>query len=199
MRTCIVTRNSAPEDHLIRFVADPDAQVVPDLRRRLPGRGVWVTATRDAVDTAQQSGGFARGLRQPVKADSDLGERVDILLQKAVLGALSMARKAGDLVTGFTKVEQAVGCGRVILLIHAADAAQDGIRRLAAAFTRLHGRDVPVPTLRIFDSAQLDLALGGTNVIHAALLDGSAGGSARHWIDRLTHYRGMATGNGQGA
>jgi len=192
-RTCIVTNESGSEETLIRFVADPDANVVPDLRRRLPGRGVWVTGSRDVVDRARRTGRFAKGFRAAVTVAPDLADQVDGLLERGLLGALSMARKAGDLVTGFTKVEKAIGAGRAAMLIHASDAAEDGIRRLSAMLLRHTDKENSLPGLRIFDSAQLDLAFGGSNVVHAALLGGSTTGSVRQWVDRLERYRGTVS------
>ena len=52
LRLCAVSRVHKPPEELIRFVAGPDGAIVPDLARRLPGRGVWVDATREAVDAA---------------------------------------------------------------------------------------------------------------------------------------------------
>jgi predicted RNA-binding protein YlxR (DUF448 family) len=146
-RRCIVTGQSADADGLIRFVAGPDGSVVPDLKRTLPGRGCWVTARRDMVDKAVSKKLFARALRRKVDAPADLGALVDHLLVRQVTGALSMARKAGALVSGAMQVDKAVRSGRTRALLHAQHAAPDGIRKLdqaRRATVHLGGPDVPV-------------------------------------------------------
>jgi predicted RNA-binding protein YlxR (DUF448 family) len=120
-RTCIVTREAKPVEALIRFVAGPDGTVVPDLKRKLPGRGVWVTAEIGAVRTAVKKHLFTKALEGPVTAEPGLAERVDELLLAAATGALALARKAGVLVSGFGKVEAALASDPVTALVHAAD------------------------------------------------------------------------------
>ena len=107
-RTCIVTRESGSADDLIRFVAGPDGSVVPDLKRNLPGRGCWVKAERRLVDEAVKRKLFARALKEGVTPQADLGALVDQLLTKSALGSLALARKAGAVVSGSTKVDQAI-------------------------------------------------------------------------------------------
>jgi predicted RNA-binding protein YlxR (DUF448 family) len=174
-RLCVATRQVTPVADMIRCVAGPGGEVVPDLRRKLPGRGVWVTASRTAVETAVKRKAFARGFRQEVRVPDDFAARIEALLERAALDALAMANKAGLVVAGTTRVESALGSDRVVGLVHAADAAPDGVRKIAAA-ARHHlgpeGDDLPVVTA--FTSLQLDLALGRSNVVHAALLAGGA-------------------------
>jgi len=187
-RTCIVSREAGEADEMIRFVLAPDGSVVPDLKRKLPGRGVWVTARREIIETAVRKRLFARGLKAEAIAAPGLGEDIDRLLEADALRALAMARKAGQVVTGFGKVDQAVRRGKAILLLHATDAAADGMRKLSQAVHSLG--DVPGPQVRtIFSSAQMDLALGGDNVIHAASLAGGASEFLLGRIDRLARYR----------
>lgn len=137
-RKCAVSQQVLPVDRLIRFVLDPDGQVVPDLKRTLPGRGVWVTATQEAVAKAEKDRKrvFGRGFKAEARVDPGLAERVADLMSRAALQALPMTRKAGGLVTGFSKVEAALRGGNVVGLIHACDAAEDGVRKLAAAASR---------------------------------------------------------------
>jgi predicted RNA-binding protein YlxR (DUF448 family) len=172
-RTCIVTRTAAPVEALIRFVVAPDGEVVPDLRRRLPGRGIWVTARADHVEAAEKKRLFARAHGGPVKITPGLAGRVEKGLSEAAVAALSLTRKAGTAVAGFAKVEAALARGDVVALIHAAEAAPDGVAKLAAAARRRYPDGNPV-VLRIFGSSDLDLAFGRPNVIHAALLAGPA-------------------------
>lgn len=190
-RTCIVTRKVLDPDDLIRFVAAPDGAVVADLKRCLPGRGVWVTGKRDVVEQAVAKSLFSRGLKTSAKATADLPDRIDGLLQEAALGALGFARKAGQCVTGANQAESAVRSGKAIGLLHATDAAEDGIRKLRQAIvaTRHMGGNA-VHVSREFSSVQLSVALGGTHVIHAALTDGGAAKNCLHHIARLANYRG---------
>ena len=183
-RTCIVTREARDAEELIRFVADPAGRVVPDLKRRLPGRGVWVTAERTKVDEAVRRKAFARGFKRDVDAGESLGAEIDMLMEKDALAALSMARKAGQLVSGAFKVDLAIRAGEAVLVLHAADAAPDGIRKLDSAVRALEavGGDRPV-VASPFTSTQMDLALGGDNVVHAAATEG---GAARVLMERLS-------------
>jgi uncharacterized protein len=187
-RTCIVTREAMEADEMIRFVAGPDGKVVPDLKRRLPGRGVWVTARRSVVETAVRKHLFARGLKENVEAAATLPADVERLLEQAALSALSMARKAGLVVTGFTKVDAALRSGKVALLLNANDAADDGVRKLAQAIHSLEEASRP-PARAIFSSDQMDLALGGNNVVHAAALKGGASDTLLARIEGLAGYR----------
>src|SRR5262247_2420499 len=128
LRICAVLRVSKPPEELVRFVAGPDLAIVPDLARRLPGRGVWVDATREAVTEAVRRKVFARSLKQNVSVPADLPDLVERLLQKRLAEAVSIANKAGLLVVGFAKVGELIESGRAVALIHAADAAADGAR-----------------------------------------------------------------------
>jgi predicted RNA-binding protein YlxR (DUF448 family) len=173
-RLCIATREVRPVGEMIRFVAGPDGAVVPDLKRRLPGRGVWVTARRRVVEEAVRRRVFGRGLKGDVKAPADLAELLDGLLERSALDALSMAHKAGLVVLGFAKVEAAVASGPVVALMRARDAGADAGRKLAAALRRRADGRTEGKIVEAFTSAQLDLALGRLNVVHAALLTGRA-------------------------
>ena len=182
-RRCLTTRASGPTDGLIRFVLAPDGAVVPDLKRRLPGRGAWVTARAAEVREAARRNLFARAFRKPAKPAADLAEQVDRLLEARALEALALANKAGRIVAGFAKVEAALATGSVAALIHAAEAAEDGMRKLAA---KAPG---PVETIRLFGGEQLDLALGRTNVVHAALIAGDISRLALERAAALARYR----------
>lgn len=189
-RTCVATRVVRPVEELIRFVAAPDGSVAPDLQRRLPGRGVWVTARRAAVEEAVRRKAFARGLKAPVRAAPDLADLVDALLAKAAREGLSLANKAGLVISGFAKVEAALARDTIAALVHASDAAPDGVRKLRQALKRRYGTDTSAPpVVSALDSSQLDLALGRSHVIHAALLDGPAGRAALARMRALERYR----------
>jgi uncharacterized protein len=175
-RLCVATRTVRPVAELIRFVVGPDGAVVPDLKRKLPGRGVWVTATRAATDEAVRRGAFARSFKAKVQVAPDLAAQVEDLLVRSCLAALAMAHKSGRVAIGFAKTEAALADKQVLAAIHASDAAADGVRKLTAAVRhRAEAGLGETPTIAAFTSVQLDLALGRSNVVHAALLAGPAG------------------------
>jgi uncharacterized protein len=173
-RLCVATRAVRPVGELIRFVAGPEG-LVPDLKRRLPGRGVWVTARRTDVEIAVKRHAFQKSLRAEVRVPPALADVVDGLLERAALDALSIVHKASQVVTGFMKVEAAIAGGPVVALLHARDAGADGARKLAAALMRRGETAGATEIVASFTTAQLDLALGRLNVVHAALLAGRAG------------------------
>jgi uncharacterized protein len=170
-RFCVVSRKVRPVEELIRFVVGP-AGVVPDLKRKLPGRGLWVTASRAAVAEAVKRKVFARGFRKDVRVPPDLADLTERLIERSALEALAVAAKAGQAVAGFAKVEAALSREHVVSLLHASDGTPDGKTKLAAALR--HRVDLKADTVVTFTSAQLDLALGRSNVVHAALLAGRA-------------------------
>jgi predicted RNA-binding protein YlxR (DUF448 family)/ribosomal protein L30E len=190
-RMCAVTREVLPEAALIRFVASPDGDVVPDLKAKLPGRGIWVGASRTLVAEAVRRNVFARGLKRTVRPASDLPERVAARLKEAALGRLGIARKAGAVAAGFAKTEAAIAGKRLAALLIAAEAAEDGRRKMLAALRR-SGAAVPVPVFRIFGGAELGLAIGRADVIHAAVLQSPTGASFVEAALRLQRYDGVA-------
>jgi uncharacterized protein len=200
-RLCIATRTVKPVGEMIRFVVSPEGAIVPDIKARLPGRGVWVTASRAAVAAAVARKAFSRGFKREVRVLPDLVDMTESLLERRALDALAMAHKAGRVAAGFAKVEAALAAEPVVGLIHAADARPDGVRKLGGAVRRRFGQGGPA-VIDTLNSAQLDLALGRSNVIHAALLAGpaSAGFLAR-W-GSLTRFRSgnpdAEAGAGQG-
>lgn len=188
LRRCAVTRAQRSKDDLIRFVLGPDGTVVPDLKEKLPGRGVWLTADRETVVQAVKRKTFSRALKTESDAPEDLADQVYDLLARAALQALGIANKAGELVFGHMKVEEALEKGRVEALVHASDAAEDGCRKLdGKARAASQGRGFP--TVRTFNADELSLATGRPNVIHAALI---TGGAARKFLaatSRVERYR----------
>jgi predicted RNA-binding protein YlxR (DUF448 family) len=178
-RLCAATREVRPVAELIRFVAGPQG-IVPDIKRKLPGRGVWVTARRDTVADAVKRGTFKKSLKSDVSVPADLPVMVDRLMLRAALDALSITYKSGLISAGMGKVEDAITGDLAIAVIHAADASPDGVRKLAAALKRRSpgnhelAADSKIPVVRTFTIAELDLALGRANVVHAALLAGRA-------------------------
>jgi predicted RNA-binding protein YlxR (DUF448 family) len=179
VRTCIVTGEQAAPDGMIRFVVGPQGEVVPDLARRLPGRGLWVRAERPAVEKAVAKKAFAKAARASVSAPADLAERVERLLLERALEDLSRARRAGRAVAGFVKVEQMIGQRRAGLLLVAAEADGDGLAKLASS---------GLPLERLGDAASLGGVFGREQTVYVAVVHDDrsgqfiqriAGGAAR--------------------
>jgi uncharacterized protein len=204
VRMCAVTRRVRPIDELIRFVVSPQGEVVPDLKRKLPGRGLWVSASHHAVAEAVRRNHFNKGFKRVLRVSPALAADTEALLVRSVVDALAMAAKAGQVVSGFGKVEdaleprQAKGSVRGALhaLIHASDGAADGIRKLNAQLDALvrqnagNGAETrEFPVITALTSEQLDLALGRSNVIHAALLAGPASKTFLSRSQILVRYR----------
>jgi len=187
-RRCAVTRVHRPKSDLIRFVVDPDGTVVPDLKERLPGRGVWLTADCDTVADAVKRKAFGRALKTDAKVPDGLAGQVGGLLKDAALGAFALANKAGAVIFGHAKVEEALQAARVAALVHASDAAADGCRKLdGKARAASQGRGLPA--VRAFTADELGLASGRTNVIHAALIQGGAAQKFLAAATRAERYR----------
>lgn len=190
-RTCIVTRKTGAPDELIRFVVGPDGALVPDLKRNLPGRGCWVSAERLHVERAVARKLFARALKQDVTVPADLGATVDRLLARSALGAIGLARKAGAVAVGAAKVEAAVRSGEALAVLHSVEAQPDGVRKIASARRATAAMEGPeIAAYKLFSEAEIGLALGGANVIHAAVLASDAGRAALKRIVALDRYRG---------
>jgi uncharacterized protein len=192
MRMCAVTRQARPIDELIRFVVAPSGEVIPDLKRKLPGRGLWISASRQAVAEAIRRNHFSRGFKRAVRVAPALVGDTEVLLVRGAIDALAVVAKAGQVICGFSKVEDAVSRRLAVAVIHAADGAADGIRKLDAIVRQNAGinpESNQIPVVTALTSEQLDLALGRSNVIHAALL---AGPASRTFLSRshtLVRYR----------
>jgi predicted RNA-binding protein YlxR (DUF448 family) len=196
LRLCAVSRTQRPPDDLIRFVLAPDGSIVPDLARRLPGRGVWVAATRATVAAAVRQKVFARSLKQPGSMPADLPGLVERLLVKRVAEALSLANKAGLLVAGFAKVEGLLDQRQAAVLLHASDGAADGVEKLNRKFKALMGSErFEQSTVAELTSAELSLAIGRPNVVHAAA---SEGGASQRMLQEAVRLRRYRAGEGQG-
>ena len=189
-RTCALTHEIRPISDLVRFVVGPAGEAVPDVKRKLPGRGIWVTATRAAISDATERNVFARGFRREVHVPRDLATQTEGLLERAALDALAIAGKAGAIISGFSKIETALGRDDILALIHAADAADNGKRKLAAALQRYTGaKPGEITVIDTFTGVQLDLALSRPNVVHAALLAGPGSETFLARVVRLTRFR----------
>jgi predicted RNA-binding protein YlxR (DUF448 family) len=185
-RRDIVSGSVMEEPRLIRFVAGPEGVVTPDLARKLPGRGLWVAADRISVDTAAKKGLFSRAAKTRLTVPPDLSDLVETLLHRRLLDSLGLARRGGDIISGFEKVLASIRGGKAAWLIEASDGAADGRRKLLSACrTSPSAPDL----IGVFSSAELGLALGGENVIHTAFL---AGRASSHWtqdVRRLAGFR----------
>jgi predicted RNA-binding protein YlxR (DUF448 family) len=210
VRMCAVSREQRPIDELIRFVVSPTGEVVPDVKRKLPGRGLWVSASRETVAEAVRRHHFRKGFKRDVRVAPTLVTDTENLLAQSAVEALAMAAKAGQVVSGFAKVEGALTARQaragVQALIHATDGASDGIRKLDALARQNAGNGAGTaefPIITALTSAELDLALGRSNVIHAALLAGPASKTYLSRSQILVRYRlanadktaGTAAGN----
>lgn len=198
-RMCIVTRASGDADDLIRFVADPDGVIVPDLKRMLPGRGCWVTPERSILQQAIKRGSFTRALKKPVQASSELPDLVDKLLASDLLGMMGLARKAGQFVGGATKVDKSVRSGAALAVFHTTDAADDGVRKIDQARKSVEmAFDLQVPSYRLFGIDAMEAALGEGALIHAAALAGQAGEGVVKRAKILHRYRNGPVGTRSG-
>ncbi len=184
-RRDIVSGEAMDEARLVRFVAGPDGAVVPDLARKLPGRGIWVAADRASVETAAKKGLFSRAAKTRLSAAPDLADQVEMLLKRRLLSGLGLARRAGDLTSGFEKVSATITSGRAAWLVEASDGAADGRRKLLA----LARKQSRAPGLiGLFSATELGLALGLENVIHTAFL---AGRAADRWAQDVYRLSGF--------
>jgi uncharacterized protein len=195
VRMCAVSREQRPIDELIRFVVSPTGEVVPDIKRKLPGRGLWLTASRQTVAEAVRRHQFAKGFKRDVRVAPTLAIDTENLLCRSAVEALAVAAKAGQVVAGFAKVEAALRKsqnGPIAALIHAVDGAGDGIRKLDAVARQNAGNRAETsafPVIAALSSAELDLALGRSNVVHAALLAGPASNTFLSRSQILVRYR----------
>lgn len=190
LRTCAVTRERKPVDDLIRFVLSPVGEVVPDLAGRLPGRGLWVTAERHHIEQAEARKAFSRGFKRQVHVADGMAARIEQQLERRLSEAVSLATKAGQIISGFTKVDALIASGQAVALLHGCDAAADGRmkldRKLAAVCSATGAEPAVIDELSI---EQLSLAMGRENVVHAGL---KVGGAARRIVieaERLRRYR----------
>jgi predicted RNA-binding protein YlxR (DUF448 family) len=190
-RLCAVSRTVKPVDDLIRFVVGPDG-VVPDLKRKLPGRGLWITADKALLNDAVARNVFARGFKRELRVTPALVAETERLLMRSALDALAIAGKASLVVAGFAKVEAAIARENIVGILHAKDAGADGVAKLSGALHR-RGDSAPIKVIQAFGSAQLDLALGRSNVVHAALLAGPANDTFLARFARLERFAAGVT------
>ena len=204
-RTCVISRRTGSREELVRLVLGPDGQVHPDVRARAPGRGAWIRVPRSELEAAlakgKLKGAFARAFKTgEVTVSSDLPERIEASLRQSALDRLGMEARSGNLVNGGERVEQACRAGKVHLLLHAADAGEDGRRNLDQAWRVVgseelglrHGLEIPA------SRTILSMALGRENVVHAALTDPSAAARVLHALTRWRAFIDPDAGLGRG-
>ena len=179
-RRCIVTRETQPKSGLIRFVVGPDAQLVPDVAGKLPGRGMWVAADAGSLEKATGKGHFQRAAGAPVSVPGDLVQMIERLLVGRLTDALSLARKAGQAVAGFEKVRDMLDKQEARVLFQAEDGSDNQKRKL---WTPEGGRWFGCLTAR-----ELGVAFGRETVVHAAL---RAGGLADHCVSEAARLNGL--------
>jgi uncharacterized protein len=185
-RKDVVLGEVVDETRLVRFVAGPDGVVVPDVARKLPGRGMWVAADRESIATAVKKNAFSRSAKTKLAAPADLADQVERLLARRVLDGLGLARRSGGIISGYEKVLAALASGKTAWLIEAADGADDGRRKVFSAVRK--APNTP-RILGMFTSDELGLALGGENVIHTALLSGRGTDRWTLDVERLSGFR----------
>jgi hypothetical protein len=181
-RRCIVTRSTAPKTGLLRCVVGPDGTLVPDASERLPGRGFWVTADRDVIETALKKRNFEKVAGGGITVPADLADQAASQVERQCLALLGLARRAGVAVTGHDRVAGMIGKGRAGILLSASDGAPDGLRRMEAAAGE-------TPVVALFDRDQLSLAFGGGNVVHAAIERGNMAARILRETTRLAALR----------
>jgi predicted RNA-binding protein YlxR (DUF448 family) len=196
-RKCILSGGHGARDNLIRLALGPDGEVLPDVRAKAPGRGAWIGVDRAALEQAQANGKLKGALARAFKSGDlripeDLPERTEGALRQAALDRLGLEARAGTLLTGSEKIEVAARRGEAHLLLHAADAGEDGVRRLGQAFRvgECEGEPLVIPAERPI----LSLALGRQNVVHIALIDRAAAARVKHALDRWRAFIGPEAG-----
>ena len=200
-RTCVLTRRKGPPDKFIRLALGPDGQVAPDVRARAPGRGAWVSVGRAELDSANVKGRLKGALARAFKSNGllvapDLGERIEQALRRQALDRLGMEARSGTLITGADRIENAARAGKVELLIHAADAAEDGRRKLDQALRVGSRSGGASPQGVVFPEERtiLSMALGRENVVHIALTDRAAASRVSHALSRWRAFIDPDTG-----
>lgn len=197
VRSCILTRTRAARGRLVRLVLSPDGQVLPDVRAKAAGRGAWIGVARAELEAAvakkRLRGALARAFRtNDLAVADDLPARIADALERQALDRLGLELRAGHLLTGFDRIEQAARAGKLRLLFHAADAGADGCGRLAQAWRV--GQDAEGSALRglVLPIARpiLGLALGRENVVHGGLTDRAAAGRVGEALGRWLSFIG---------
>lgn len=194
MRQCLVTGDVRPAHEMIRFVVDSEHRLIPDISGKLPGPGLWVGASRALVQRAAKNRLFGKRRARRASASKDggditvapeLDQTVEQLLAQRALNILGLARRSGTLVAGHVKIQAALKRHDVVVLVAAHDGADDGARKLRRLADGL-------PLVALFGRAELSLAIGRENVVHAALMASGLAVSFMAEVGRLQGFRGVA-------
>jgi len=184
LRKCIASGQARPRDEMIRFVAGPLGELVPDLDESLPGRGIWLSAARDMLNTALDKDLFARAARRKVKIPADLADMLEGLMVRRGLNFLGLARRAGGVVAGYEKTVAWLGEGKTGVLLQALDGAPGGREKVRALAGNL-------PTVDVFTARELGHALGRDNAVHVMVAGGPLAESLIREAGRLMAFRGQ--------
>lgn len=186
LRQCLVSREAFPVDELIRFVVGPDQKIVPDIDGRLPGRGLWLKARRDIIESACDGRSFAKAARVPVVGDPGLANRVESLLLQKCLSLIGLARRSSNAVAGFEKVGALLKKRRPALLLCASDGGEDGRRKILSVVGNL-------PVIDQFSGSELGQIFGREKTVYAAVTDGGLAASLQREAARLKAFRATGT------
>lgn len=200
-RRCIISGDRGPKSGLIRLALGPDGSVAPDVRARAPGRGAWIGVDRDALETARAKGKLKGALARAFKAQGvtvpdDLAAKTETALARNALDRLGMEARAGTLVTGTDRIDDAARKGQVKLLLHAADAGDDGNRRLDQSWRVGSDEEGSARAGLVLEADRtiLSAALGRENVVHIAVTDRAAAARVGQALDRWHHFIGRVDG-----
>ncbi len=180
-RKCIVCGEVKEKEQLLRFTLTPDNQIVPDFKKKLPGKGIYVSVSKAALQKAVEKNLFAKAVKKNVKVSADLVQTIENMLKKKGLESICLAKKAGDLITGFEKVSEKIKHGKIAFLVEAVDAGVDGHQKMVAV-----AKDLDV--FALYSVEELDKALDRVNTVHAALLKGSMAGLVHTDLVRLQSF-----------
>ncbi|MCB2013512.1 MAG: DUF448 domain-containing protein [Sphingobium sp.] len=201
-RRCILTGDRADPALLVRLALSPDGMVMPDVRAKAPGRGAWVGVSRGELESALAKGKLKSALMRafktgPVEIPADLPQLIDDALERQAMDRLGLEARASNIVTGSEKIEVAARRGQVHMLMHAADAAADGCRKLDQAWRvgeDMEGTDRAGQVLPVGREA-LSKAMGRDNVVHLGVSDAAAAQRIGAVLSRWQSYRGCANGD----
>lgn len=185
-RKCIATGEVQPKNGLIRFVIGPEGQIAPDLAEKLPGRGIWLSADRAALDKAAQKRLFSRAAKQAVTVPEGLTDHVETLLAQRVVNLISLARKGGGAVCGYEKVKSKLTGEEAHVLIQASDGSERGKSKLSTPYRG--------DFIGWLSAAELGRAFGRQTVIHAAL---DAGGLSQRVVEDAARLKGLRVSDGE--
>lgn len=188
-RKCILSGELKPKENLIRFVRDPDGNIMPDIKGNLPGRGVWVSANYRDVKAAAEKDLFSKAYKSRLRGQENLAELTKELLFKSALSWLSMANKSGNLVCGRTRVEKAINKHKAAMLLEAVDGAEDGKKKIRSLKKALESETgIGCELVSLFSVAQMSAALGRENVVHAAITNRHMASSFAGVLSKLKNY-----------